>query len=92
MSEPREKFDVDGERIEDGQQVVLVREDEGGIREAVLLLEIADLQPHAPMLKVKVVQLLEHEDAPLFTVGESFEALSWHLSRGMATMAVSGDE
>lgn len=79
-----EKFDVDGAPIRDGDRIALVHEEGDGSMTATLLLEIADLQSQRPMIQVRVVGLLDHEFAHLFSVGETFEALPWHLSRRAA--------
>jgi len=78
----RERFDVDGVSLEPGHQVALLGD---GDRCPVLLLEVADLPEHTPMIEVRVVELLEHPDAHLFAPGETFQALGRHLSRRLAT-------
>jgi hypothetical protein len=90
----REKLDVDDVLLEEGQQVVLIdQDDDTGLVKPVLLVEIVDTQQPGPLAQVRVVQLLQHPSAHLFALGETFEALGRHLSRKLATMPkVAGDE
>lgn len=79
----KEKFDVDGEQLTNGIQVALLdTEDPQG--PPILLLKVADLQQHTPLIKVQVVELLKHHSASWFRVGEIFETLPRHLSRRLA--------
>lgn len=75
----KEKYDISHELLRAGQLAVLI-----AAGEPVLLTRVIDAEELNGLVKIEVVELLEHPVAHLFTVGEQTLAMGIHLSLSLA--------